>query len=108
MLHDLRIHPAITHGAGSFFVAENNYDYDQPQSHDGVAIWENQLQQQAGVPDAAVGPVSSSPSSPASVSGKAKIKRPPNAFILFRQAHHAQAVQLNPGLHNNQICKYIL
>lgn len=38
--------------------------------------------------------------------GKAKVKRPPNAFILFRKHHHASTVQQHPNLHNNDICKY--
>ena len=107
MLHRLRVHPAITHGAGSFFVPESSYDFGQLRPHRDIAIWDYQLQQQAHSPGTAVGPITFVPSSPASASGKAKIKRPPNAFILFRQAHHTQAVNLNPGMHNNQICKCI-
>ncbi|KAL8966984.1 MAG: hypothetical protein Q9183_003124 [Haloplaca sp. 2 TL-2023] len=34
---------------------------------------------------------------------KGKIARPPNAFIVYRQRHHADMVAANPGLHNNQI-----
>lgn len=33
-----------------------------------------------------------------------KIKRPPNAFILYRQHHHPMVKAANPELHNNQIC----
>ena len=33
-----------------------------------------------------------------------KVARPPNAFIVYRQRHHADMVAANPGLHNNQIC----
>ena len=36
----------------------------------------------------------------------AKIPRPPNAFIIYRKAHHSKIVAENPSLHNNQICKY--
>lgn len=36
---------------------------------------------------------------------KEKIARPPNAFILYRQHHHAKVVAQYPQLHNNQICK---
>ncbi|KAL8643098.1 MAG: hypothetical protein Q9228_000278 [Teloschistes exilis] len=36
-------------------------------------------------------------------SKKVKIARPPNAFILYRQHHHAEAVSQNPSIHNNQI-----
>lgn len=40
--------------------------------------------------------------------GGKKIPRPPNAFIIYRKAHHAATVAENPGLHNNDICKSIL
>lgn len=36
---------------------------------------------------------------------KQYIKRPPNAFMLFRKANHANTVQANPGLTNGVICK---
>ena len=36
---------------------------------------------------------------------KSKIRRPPNAFILYRQKHHPIVKGQNPALHNNQICK---
>ncbi|KAL8763871.1 MAG: hypothetical protein Q9184_000467 [Pyrenodesmia sp. 2 TL-2023] len=36
---------------------------------------------------------------------KDKIARPPNAFILYRQHHHANVVAQYPQLHNNQICE---
>lgn len=35
----------------------------------------------------------------------AKIPRPANAFILFRQHHHPTVKAQNPGMHNNDICK---
>ena len=35
-----------------------------------------------------------------------KVPRPPNAFIIYRQHHHPMIKALNPGVHNNQICKY--
>lgn len=35
---------------------------------------------------------------------KDKVARPPNAFILYRQHHHAKVVAEHPQLHNNQIC----
>ncbi|KAI4133754.1 MAG: hypothetical protein LQ341_006139 [Variospora aurantia] len=34
---------------------------------------------------------------------KDKVARPPNAFILYRQHHHAKVVAEYPHLHNNQI-----
>lgn len=34
-----------------------------------------------------------------------KIRRPPNAFILYRKARHQRVKDHNPGIHNNQICK---
>lgn len=43
-----------------------------------------------------------------SATAPAKIPRPPNAFIIYRKSHHADTVAQNPGLHNNQICKFIL
>lgn len=36
------------------------------------------------------------------------IKRPPNAWILFRQAHHSSVAKSNPGANNNTICKQTL
>lgn len=36
----------------------------------------------------------------------AKILRPPNAFILYRKAHHEAVKAAHPGIHNNQICKF--
>ena len=39
-------------------------------------------------------------------SNKAKIARPPNAFILYRQHHHPLVKAEYPDLHNNQICKF--
>ncbi|ERF75012.1 hypothetical protein EPUS_08057 [Endocarpon pusillum Z07020] len=37
----------------------------------------------------------------------AKIPRPPNAFILYRQAHHPIIKAENPGFHNNDISKVL-
>ncbi|KAK1782812.1 hypothetical protein QBC45DRAFT_194075 [Copromyces sp. CBS 386.78] len=34
---------------------------------------------------------------------KAKIPRPPNAYILYRKDHHREIREQNPGLHNNEI-----
>ncbi len=39
-------------------------------------------------------------------SNKAKVARPPNAFILYRQHHHPLVKAEYPNLHNNQICEY--
>lgn len=39
---------------------------------------------------------------------QAKILRPPNAFILYRKAHHEAVKAAHPGIHNNQICKFPL
>lgn len=38
---------------------------------------------------------------------KAKVARPPNAFILYRQHHHPLVRAEYPELHNNQICKFV-
>ncbi len=38
-------------------------------------------------------------------SGRVKIPRPMNAFLLYRQRHHPILKQANPALHNNEICK---
>lgn len=38
---------------------------------------------------------------------EAKVPRPPNAFILYRQHHHDILKNANPGLHNNEICTYL-
>ncbi|GAW22443.1 hypothetical protein ANO14919_119800 [Xylariales sp. No.14919] len=35
------------------------------------------------------------------------IKRPPNSWILFRQAHHAIIMQQYPKIHNSQVSKII-
>ena len=43
-------------------------------------------------------------SKPAKATKPAKIARPPNAFILYRQHHHPLVKAGNPRLHNNQIC----
>lgn len=36
----------------------------------------------------------------------ARIPRPPNAFIGFRKDHHEEVKAANPGIHNNDICKF--
>jgi HMG (high mobility group) box len=36
---------------------------------------------------------------------QAKIPRPPNAFILYRQQYHPIIKAANPDFHNNDICK---
>ncbi|KAL8661364.1 MAG: hypothetical protein Q9202_005666 [Teloschistes flavicans] len=48
------------------------------------------------------GPTKATSGSKASSKG-AKIARPPNAFILYRQHHHSDVVNKNPSIHNNQI-----
>lgn len=51
----------------------------------------------------------SSPGSPASSGSPKKgpkVSRPANAFILYRKHHHSDIVARNPGLHNNEICKF--
>lgn len=35
-----------------------------------------------------------------------RIPRPPNAFIGFRKDHHEEVKAANPGIHNNDICKF--
>ncbi len=42
---------------------------------------------------------------PAGDDKQAKIPRPPNAFILYRQARHPIIKAENPRFHNNDICK---
>lgn len=37
--------------------------------------------------------------------GKAKVPRPPNAFILYRQEHHPRLKTQYPDMRNNDICK---
>lgn len=44
----------------------------------------------------------------AAKAAQAKIPRPPNAFIIYRQEHHAGTVANNPTLRNNDICKFIM
>lgn len=34
----------------------------------------------------------------------AKIPRPPNAFILYRQHHRPMVKEAHPDFHNNDIC----
>lgn len=36
---------------------------------------------------------------------KAKVARPANAFILYRQHHHPMVKAQDPKIHNNRICK---
>jgi CelD/BcsL family acetyltransferase involved in cellulose biosynthesis len=38
--------------------------------------------------------------------GRNKVPRPPNAWIMYRQHHHASFVASHPELTNNQICKF--
>ena len=40
------------------------------------------------------------------ITKKAKVARPANAFILYRQHHHPLVKSQNPDLHNNQICQF--
>lgn len=39
---------------------------------------------------------------------KAKVARPANAFILYRQHHHPMVKAQDPNIHNNRICEYQL
>lgn len=39
--------------------------------------------------------------------GRNGVPRPPNCFILFRQHLHPLVVRDNPGVHNNEICKFL-
>ena len=41
-------------------------------------------------------------------SRKAKVPRPPNAFILYRQERHPVLKSEHPEYHNNDICKSII
>jgi hypothetical protein len=52
-------------------------------------------------------PISDEDNIASSSTKAAKIPRPPNAFIIFRKAHHADVVAQNPGVHNNDICKFL-
>lgn len=36
----------------------------------------------------------------------AKIRRPPNAYILYRKERHSMVKEANPTITNNQICKF--
>ena len=38
----------------------------------------------------------------------AKVPRPPNAFILYRQHHHPKLKEAHPNLSNNEICEFSL
>lgn len=49
--------------------------------------------------------VEDAPEEEAVISKKARLPRPPNAFILYRQHHHPIVKEAHPDLHNNQICK---
>jgi hypothetical protein len=35
-----------------------------------------------------------------------KVPRPRNSFLIYRQEHHPVTVRQNPGMHNNEICKF--
>ena len=37
-----------------------------------------------------------------------KIPRPPNAYILYRKERHHLVKAANPGITNNESCKFIL
>lgn len=37
-----------------------------------------------------------------------KVPRPANSFILFRQKRHHAIKIANPGISNNEICKFLL
>ena len=64
----------------------------------------------AGTPSSATSPSGASPASAsmaaAKPKSKAKIPRPPNAFILYRQAYHPIIKKDFPGIANNDICKF--
>jgi len=34
-----------------------------------------------------------------------KVRRPANAFILYRTWHHNEIIAANPGISNNDVCK---
>lgn len=36
---------------------------------------------------------------------ESRVRRPPNAYILYRRDRHALVKQNNPGITNNEICK---
>lgn len=36
-----------------------------------------------------------------------KIPRPPNAYILYRKERHSLVKETNPGITNNEICKFV-
>lgn len=40
------------------------------------------------------------------MNSRAKLPRPPNSFILYRQHHHPLLKETQPNLHNNEICKW--
>ena len=60
--------------------------------HDGLITKQTGRATLDGVPDA-------------STTKQAKIPRPPNAFILYRQRHHPIIKEQYPGYSNNRICK---
>lgn len=45
------------------------------------------------------------PEKPLIYSKAAKVPRPPNAFILYRQHHHPKIKESYPDFQNNDICK---
>lgn len=51
------------------------------------------------------GPVKASTDANEKPSKGAKIPRPPNAFILYRQHHHPKIKEAYPDFQNNDICK---
>ncbi|CAG8329833.1 unnamed protein product [Penicillium salamii] len=42
-----------------------------------------------------------------SASSSAKVPRPPNCFILYRQAHHEEVKATHPGITNNEISRIL-
>lgn len=53
-------------------------------------------------------PVAKSNSKSSASSKPAKIPRPPNPFILYRQHNHPKVKAEHPDYHNNDICEYLL
>lgn len=51
--------------------------------------------------------IAGAPKPKAVITKKAKLPRPPNAFILYRQHHHPLVKGQHPDYHNNQICKFV-
>lgn len=54
---------------------------------------------------ASVGPTINQRVKSSAPSKTAKIPRPPNAFILYRQHHHPKIKAAYPDFQNNDICK---